>query len=150
MPPISVTSFCSGKISITGNGVSGLISAEFAPFIPSTCLANSIIAICIPRQMPRYGIPCVLAYWQALILPSIPLLPKPPGTSIPSTLPKISSRLTSSPSNVSESIQSMSTALLVSIPPCFNASFTEMYESWSSTYLPTIAILTVCFGFLSA
>ena len=28
----------------------------------------------------------------------------------------------------------MSTALLVSIPPCFNASFTEMYESWSSTF----------------
>ena len=33
------------------------------------------------------------------------LLPKPPGTSIPFISPRISSRLTSSPSRVSESIQ---------------------------------------------
>ena len=29
MPPISVTSFCSGKMSITGYGVSGLISSYY-------------------------------------------------------------------------------------------------------------------------
>ena len=55
MPPMSRTSFCSGRRSITGNGVSGSNSVELAPSMPATWRANSATAICMPRQMPRYG-----------------------------------------------------------------------------------------------
>src|SRR5689334_6706604 len=56
VPPMSATSFCSGRRSMTGNGVSGSNSVELAPSIPATWRANSQTAICMPRQMPRYGI----------------------------------------------------------------------------------------------
>ena len=36
---------------MTGNGVSGSISVEFAPSMPATCRANSETATCMPRQM---------------------------------------------------------------------------------------------------
>src|SRR3954449_10302507 len=36
VPPRSATSFCSGSRSMTGNGVSGSNSVEFAPSIPAT------------------------------------------------------------------------------------------------------------------
>src|ERR1700755_1878305 len=55
VPPMSAISFCSGSRSITGNGVSGSNSVELAPSMPATWRANSDTAICMPRQMPRYG-----------------------------------------------------------------------------------------------
>ena len=84
VPPRSETSFCSGSRSTTGNGVSGSNSAELAPSMPQTWRANSTTAICIPRQMPRKGIPFSRAIRAASILPSIPRSPKPPGIRIPS------------------------------------------------------------------
>ena len=42
-------------------------------------------ATCIPKQIPRYGILFSLAYSAVVIMPSIPLCPKPPGTKIAST-----------------------------------------------------------------
>ena len=93
MPPRSSTSFCSGSRSITGYGVSGSISVEFAPSSPQTWRANSETATCIPRQMPRYGIASSRATRQARIFPSQPREPKPPGTSTPSTLGELGARL---------------------------------------------------------
>ncbi len=71
---------------MTGYGVSGSISVEFAPSSPTTWRANSETATCMPRQMPRYGMRRSRATWHARILPSQPREPKPPGTSTPSTL----------------------------------------------------------------
>ena len=39
---------------------------------------------CMPRQIPKNGILFSLAYFIARILPSIPRIPNPPGTTIPS------------------------------------------------------------------
>src|SRR3982750_824274 len=52
--------------------------------MPATCRANSETAICIPRQMPRYGTPRSRANLAARILPSTPRMPKPPGIRMPS------------------------------------------------------------------
>ena len=52
--------------------------------MPQTWRANSTTAICIPRQMPRNGIPFSRAIRAASTLPSIPRSPKPPGIRIPS------------------------------------------------------------------
>ena len=40
---------------MTGHSVSMSNSVELAPSIPATWRANSHTAICMPRQMPRYG-----------------------------------------------------------------------------------------------
>ncbi len=53
VPPMSCSSFCSGSRSTTGYGVSGSNSEELAPSIPAMWRANSITAICMPRQMPK-------------------------------------------------------------------------------------------------
>ena len=58
-------------------------SVELAPFIPRTLRQNSIVATCKPRQIPRYGTLFSLAYFAALIFPSTPRSPNPPGTKIP-------------------------------------------------------------------
>jgi len=42
-------------------------------------------ATCMPRQIPRYGTLFSRAYWTAVILPSTPRRPKPPGTRMAST-----------------------------------------------------------------
>ncbi len=140
MPPRSSISFCSGSRSITGCGVSGSISVEFAPSRPSTCRANSETATCIPRQMPRYGIRRSRATRQARIFPSQPREPKPPGTSTPSTCS--SSRVASSSDMPSASTQRTRTRQPWWAPACFSASCTDRYASWSFTYLPTSAIST--------
>ena len=71
--------------AMTGFWVVELNSVLLASDRPRTLRANSIAAHCIPRQMPKNGIPLVLAYRIASIFPSIPLIPNPPGTSRPST-----------------------------------------------------------------
>src|SRR3954470_17308470 len=53
VPPMSATSFCSGRRSITGNGVSGSNSVEFAPSMPETWRGHSRPANCMPRANPR-------------------------------------------------------------------------------------------------
>ena len=123
MPPRSSTSFCSGSRSITGYGVSGSISVEFAPSSPTTWRANSETATCMPRQMPRYGIPCSRATRQARIFPSQPREPKPPGTSTPSTFS--SSRRASSSDMPSASTQRTLTWQPWWMPACLSASCTE-------------------------
>lgn len=64
--------------------VLGSSSVLFASVKPSTVLAYSITASCIPRQMPRNGTLFSLAYLAASIFPCTPLFPKPPGTRMPS------------------------------------------------------------------
>ena len=66
----------------------GSISVECASVKSKTFLANSMTAICIPRQIPKNGKLFSLAYLTAMILPSTPLMPKPGATSNPSRLSK--------------------------------------------------------------
>ncbi|KAJ0853375.1 hypothetical protein HanRHA438_Chr14g0650461 [Helianthus annuus] len=61
--------------------VSGSNSVLFAFLRPRTDRAYSITAICIPRQIPRYGTLFSRAYLAAIIFPSTPRSPKPPGTT---------------------------------------------------------------------
>ena len=107
---------------------------------PHTFRANSIIATCIPRHRPRYGILCSLAYCAARIFPSTPRFPNPPGTRMPLTSP--SSRSAVSGVRRSESTHLIVTVARLGIPPCFNASTTEIYASCSCVYFPTSAIRT--------
>lgn len=48
-----------------------------------TYLANSITATCRPRQIPKNGLRFSRHHLHASILPSTPLVPKPPGTITP-------------------------------------------------------------------
>ena len=83
VPPMWVVD-PSGMKTTTGWGVAGSISVELAPSKPSTFLANSMTATCMPRQMPKKGLLFSLAYLQVAALPATPLPPKPPGTRMPS------------------------------------------------------------------
>ncbi|CRG03205.1 Uncharacterised protein [Streptococcus pneumoniae] len=63
----------------------GSNSAECAPSKPKTLRANSTVANCIPKQIPKYGTLFSRAYLIDEILPSLARKPNPPGTRIPST-----------------------------------------------------------------
>ncbi len=71
-----------------------------------TLRANSTTAHCMPRQMPRNGVPDSRAWRTAATLPSIARGPKPPGMRMPSTPRNCSAA--SSGSSVSASTQSIS------------------------------------------
>ena len=89
VPPISdassrcstaPASVCHSVISATtGCGVFLLNSVLIAPSSPARLRAASITATCMPRQMPRYGMPFSRANRTVSILPSMPRSPKPPG-----------------------------------------------------------------------
>ena len=70
-------------MAMTGCGVFGSNSVECALASFRTLRANSIVAICMPRQRPRYGILFSRAYCAARIFPSMPRSPNPPGTRMP-------------------------------------------------------------------
>ena len=53
-------------------------------YSPLRLLIDSKIANCIPKQIPKNGIFNFFEIFIALILPTVPSFPKPPGTSIPS------------------------------------------------------------------
>mmetsp|Transcript_13975 Transcript_13975/g.30876 ORF Transcript_13975/g.30876 Transcript_13975/m.30876 type:complete len:204 (-) Transcript_13975:1278-1889(-) len=58
-------------------------SQLLAPGRPRNVLQYSITAACIPKQIPKKGIFFSLAKRIASTFPSIPRIPKPPGTSMP-------------------------------------------------------------------
>lgn len=53
-----------------------------------TDLANSITAICIPKQIPKYGTLFSLAYLAARTMPLTLRCPNPPGTKTQAALCK--------------------------------------------------------------
>ena len=134
------SAFCHSVIKpTTGCGQVRSNSEEFAWLMPATWRANSMSATCIPKQIPKYGILFSRAYLAVRILPSTPREPKPPGTKIPSKPFKISTPL------VSTSCESMYLIFTVKRflnPACFKASFTDLYASGNSVYLPTIPMVT--------
>ena len=73
----------SGMEMMIGSVVCSLNSAESALGMPHTLRAYSITASCMPRQTPRKGVLVSRAHLMALIIPSVPRKPKPPGTRIP-------------------------------------------------------------------
>ena len=90
-------------------------SLDDADLIFNTFLANSIIAICIPKQIPKKGILLTLAYLIAAILPSVPLLPNPPGIKIAETFFNLF--FISGGFKLSDSMRTKLTFKLLSIPP---------------------------------
>ena len=72
----------------------------------------------------------------------MPLFPNPPGTIIPSYCFNFS--LTSSLFIFSLSTRSIFVFTPFAYPACFTLSITEIYESSSFVYFPTIAICAVC------
>ena len=84
MPPISSTFTRSRSLKMIGYGVSTLNSVESASFKSQPLRANSMQAVCMPRQIPKYGTFFSRAYRIAISMPSIPRFPKPPGTRMPS------------------------------------------------------------------
>ena len=123
---------------ITGFLQSGSNSSEFTSSSFSTSLANSTTAICIPKHIPKNGILFSLAYFIAVIFPSIPLFPNPPGTIIPSNFSNFS--FTFSSFIVSESTSFTFTPTLLAYPACLILSITDKYESSNFMYFPTIAM----------
>ena len=81
----SVVDLQIGKGEITGSVASFSNSVLFAFSKPQTFRANSIVATCIPRHSPRYGILFSRANFAALIFPSTPRSPNPPGINTPAT-----------------------------------------------------------------
>ena len=128
---------------ITGFWVFSSNSEELASFNPKTSLAYSTTAICIPKQIPKNGTLFSLAYFIVWILPSIPLLPNPPGTTIPSYFCRTSFAF--SLVIFSEFTNSTLTFTWFANPAWYKLSITDIYESSSFTYFPTIAIFTILF-----
>ena len=106
----------------------------------SKFLAASIIAICIPKQIPKKGILFNLAYFMAAIFPSLPLFPKPPGIKIPETSFKADFKFWLF--KCFESILLRLTLRLFAIPPWVKASSKDLYASLRLTYFPIIPIFT--------
>ena len=77
----------------------------------------------MPRQMPRNGTERSRAKRAALILPSMPRTPKPPGIRMPSA--SSSSRAVSLSSSDSESTQKTSIFVPWWMPACRSASTTD-------------------------
>ena len=85
--------------------------------------------------MPKKGMPRSRAIRAARIMPRVPRIPKPPGTRMPSAP---SSRCSPpSCSSASASTQWKRTRARFANPPWYSASLRLLYESVSSTYLPT-------------
>src|SRR2546430_4427145 len=81
---------CERINAITGFSHSGANSLELVSGSLTTSRANSMIAACNPRQIPRKGSLCSRAQRIASSMPSTPRTPKPPGTSNPSYVPSSS------------------------------------------------------------
>ena len=81
---MSFTSRCDAISAITGDSALGLELGAVGLGMPQTLRANSMIATCRPRQMPKNGSSFSRAQRIASIIPSMPRTPKPPGTSSPS------------------------------------------------------------------
>jgi len=88
VPPLSLSADWSGrKWMMYFVGETLFFSSNSSDVISlslSIARANSIVIICIPRHRPRYGMFFSRAYRAAVILPSIPREPNPPGIRIPS------------------------------------------------------------------
>ena len=74
------------------------------------------------------------------ILPSLPLLPKPPGIRTPDTFFNKDFKFWIF--NFSESILVRLTLRLFDMPPCINASSNDLYASLRLTYFPIIPMST--------
>ena len=124
VPPLAVTCFCSAISETTGWGVPSSNSWLFALSSPQTSRANSMAAICKPRQMPKNGIFRSRAYFTAAIFPSVPRTPNPPGTRMASTC---WSRVSAPSCSICvESMKSSETRQSLAIPPWTSASFSDL------------------------
>ena len=99
-------------------------SVELASSMPQRLRAASTTAICMPKQIPKYGTCRSRANCAARILPSAPRWPKPPGTRMPLTCSRKGAG--SSRSNTSLSIQSRLTRTLLAMPPWESASISDL------------------------
>src|SRR6266511_993772 len=144
--PLPATiSVWSAIVEMTGCGACGSNSSELAPSRPATWRSTSIVMHCRPRHRPRAGMACSRAYRAAPILPSMPRTPNPPGITTPST----PDSAVAAPDGLTQSslrTHRTSTRARWANPAARTASVTDRYASGRSTYLPTIATVTVCLG----
>ena len=87
VPPRSDTSRCDCISEMTGVSQSGSNSVLLVSGRWQTLRANSMIATCSPRQMPKNGRSFSRAQRTASTIPSMPRSPNPPGMSSPSQPP---------------------------------------------------------------
>ena len=123
VPPMSCTCCWLSISDTTGFEHSGANSLEFESSSPHTSRANSMIAACIPRQMPKKGVPLSRAALIASTIPSTPRTPNPPGTSRPSN-PAIIERAVASSVNRSLEVHAISIPTSFAMPPWMSASCT--------------------------
>ena len=88
------------------------------------CAPPRCTAICMPKQMPKYGTLRSRANSAAWILPSEPRSPKPPGTRMPWTFSRYGDG--SSFSKTSDSIHSSLTLTRLAMPPWYSASISDL------------------------
>ncbi|KAH3684345.1 hypothetical protein WICPIJ_004691 [Wickerhamomyces pijperi] len=133
-------------------GESGLNSSEVASATPTTERTNSMTEIWKPKQTPKKGMLFSRAHLAADIIPSVPLVPNPPGTKIPSAQHKecqalwnltLSSLNWDSGSKSEASTQMISKRRRTLMEECSRALITDKYESFKCVYFPTRAIFTV-------
>jgi hypothetical protein len=91
--------------------------------MPHTLRANSMIAVCMPRQMPKKGSPVSRAARIASTIPSRRARRSPRAPSRPSYAARIS-RARAAVVNRSLDTQSTSTPTAVAMPPCTSDSCT--------------------------
>ncbi len=91
-------------------------SVDEAFSTPARLRAASMTAICMPKQMPKYGTLRSRANWAAWILPSEPRSPKPPGTRMPCTFSRYGAG-SSFFEDLAISIQSSLTLTRLAMPP---------------------------------
>ena len=128
------------SLKMIGNGVCSLNSVESASRKPQAFRANSMQAVCMPRQMPKYGVFDFRAY---LIARSIPESPVCQNRREPVSRQNPAARFRNRRFiRFSDSSQVTFTRRLFATPACVSASRSDLYESSSSTYLPTIAMRT--------
>ncbi|CAB4694114.1 unannotated protein [freshwater metagenome] len=111
-------------VEITGFVVFSSNSAELASLIPAILRAASITMHCKPRHKPSVGILFSRAYFNAPSFPSIPRTPKPPGTQIASTSPRLAAA-SLSVAQLSLGTHLMFTLAKLAKPPARSASVTD-------------------------
>ena len=142
MPPRSSISFCSGSRSITGYGVSGSISVEFAPSSPHDVARELGDRDVHAEADAEVRDPALAgdAAGEDLALPAA----RAEAAGHEHAVDAARARARASSSDMpSASTQRTSTRQPWWMPACLSASCTERYASCSFTYLPTSAISTV-------
>ena len=141
-----LTSRCDCISAMTGVAQSGSNSVLLVSGMPQTSRANSMMATCRPRQMPKNGRSFSRAQRTAWIIPSMPRSPKPPGISSPSKSDEqpAGGRLIGEP--VARDPLDLDLRVVRDAAVDQRLAAPTCRRRGASVYLPTTAIRTRCVG----